>query len=555
MPEITAVKANSVTIDNEKSLTLTVIVPVYNVAPWISECVTSILAQDIDSMEVLIVDDGSTDGTVELLTEFAAGDSRIQVVTGASKGSAASRNLGVRMARGDYLVFADGDDIVPAGAYRNLIRALDESGSDLAAGNFLTFDMKQVKSRQNDIPIYGTRRTDLTLEDEPRLLRDRVCWNKLFRRTFWLEHNIEFADSIRSNDIFAVVRALSLATIEIIPDIVYLYRKRPGASSMTAKRGDLVSLQQHMVQERACVEYLAVASSPAVQAVNAAVVLHFSLWDHVISLVQRIPAPNEDRAFVAALYAEILWFVDDAGKAVWEGLPRPAKWLYSLIRADRLDLMPALPLFGNKARQAEMLAEMTVTIHTYLQLRAAVEPDVHDLFARVIRERLYPALLETALEDPDLFAERAAFLLEVQRALVARARLAPDAVKIVDFIGAGKLDKARARAILQRVGGLVASADPAGRGSVRLDVTTGAAVPDGISISLGTLHARRPANRLARTREFTVSPKSDSGAVAASYRVSSQGVDPERGWKLHVDVQVGEAQIRYLLRQPAAVSS
>lgn len=547
MHEVTGARSEGEPIPSAASPSISVIVPVFNVAPWISECVTSILAQNIESMEILIIDDGSTDGTLDLLAKYADADHRIQVIAGAGRGSAASRNLGVRLGRGEYLVFADGDDIVPADAYRNLVAALDESGSDLAVGNFLTFDTMQAKSRDNDLSIYGTRRTELTLEDEPQLLRDRVCWNKLFRREFWIAHNIQFADSIRSNDIFAVVTALSLATIEIVPDIVYLYRKRPGASSMTAQRGDLVSLQQHMVQERACVEYLARVSSKTVQEVNAAVVLQYSLWDHVVSLAQRIPAPQEDANFVAALYREILWFVDDAGSALWQDLSRSAKWLYRLIRADRLDLMPALPLFGNKVRHAAMVEESTITLDTYLKLRSAVEPDVHDLFARIIRERLYPALLESAIEETELFTDRALFLLEVQRALVARARLAPDVLKVVDFIGAGKLDKARVRAIVNSIGGLDVEVTRARSGAAQLAVSTTASIPEHIDLSLGTLHARRPSTRFIRAREFDLPALDSSDSALAVYRVPSHSIDPARDWKLLVDVTIGTATIRYRL--------
>jgi glycosyltransferase involved in cell wall biosynthesis len=531
-----------------------VVVPVFNVAPWITECVSSILAQGIQTMEVLIVDDGSTDGTVELLGEFAAADSRVKIIQGAGGGSAASRNLGVSIARGTYLVFADGDDIVPAGAYVNLIRALDESGSDLAVGNFLTFDMKQAKSRQRDLKIYGERRSDLTLEDEPKLLRDRVVWNKLFRRQWWLDHNILFADSIRSNDIFAVTKALALATIEIIPDIVYLYRKRPGPTSMTARRGDLESLRQHMIQERLCVEFLARATSLNVQETYGTVVLEFSLWDHLISLVQRVPAPQENAAEIAALYSDVLWFVDAAGEKVWETLPRPAKWLYRLIKADRLDLVPALPAFGNKVRHAEMAAACTITIHWYLQLRTAVEPDVYDLFARIIREQLYPALLDVAVEQPELFEARAAILVEVQRSLVARARLATDTIKVVDFIAAGKPEKARARAILQRLGGLVVEARP-GRTSTELSLRTKRPVPQVVDLRFGDLHTRRPSSPLRRARVSSIGPAAPLTGALAIYKVSPKSLDPVRNWTLHVDVTVNGATFRYRVSDSKPVSA
>nr|BFF13335.1 hypothetical protein GCM10025699_46380 [Microbacterium flavescens] len=95
---------------------LSVVVPVHNVGPWIEQCLTSILDQDVSSMEVIVVDDHSTDDTVERILAVAGDDPRLRLITAPPRrGGAHARNRGVDLAVGEFLVFADGDDLVPRG--------------------------------------------------------------------------------------------------------------------------------------------------------------------------------------------------------------------------------------------------------------------------------------------------------------------------------------------------------------------------------------------------------------------------------------------------------
>ncbi len=113
---------------------LSVVVPAYQVADWLAESLASVLDQSFRDLEVVVVDDGSTDGTGDLADQVAAGDSRVRVVHQANAGLGAARNVGVEHATGELLAFADSDDLVMPGAYERMVGSLDASGSDLVIG-------------------------------------------------------------------------------------------------------------------------------------------------------------------------------------------------------------------------------------------------------------------------------------------------------------------------------------------------------------------------------------------------------------------------------------
>src|SRR4029079_3458068 len=109
------------TIHNDASPSVSVIVPVFNKAPFIRECAESILAQSLHDLEVIFIDDGSQDESPELLENIAKLDCRVRVITNPSNiGAGAARNIGIEVAAGDYVQFTDADDILPIYALERL---------------------------------------------------------------------------------------------------------------------------------------------------------------------------------------------------------------------------------------------------------------------------------------------------------------------------------------------------------------------------------------------------------------------------------------------------
>ena len=116
---------------------VSVIVPIYNVEPFLRDCLDSLRAQTYTDLQVLMVDDGSTDGCAAIAEEFAAADSRFTLIRQANAGLSAARNVAVPQAKGEYLAFVDSDDVLAAHAYELLVQAL-AGGADFASGGGAT---------------------------------------------------------------------------------------------------------------------------------------------------------------------------------------------------------------------------------------------------------------------------------------------------------------------------------------------------------------------------------------------------------------------------------
>jgi CDP-glycerol glycerophosphotransferase len=113
---------------------ISVVVPFYNNADVLEDCLRSIAGQTVTSLQVIMVDDGSTDGGGELARAWAAADPRFTLIQSPNGGPGKARNLGIEHARGDFLAFVDGDDMLPPHAYEVMLHTLESSGSDFVSG-------------------------------------------------------------------------------------------------------------------------------------------------------------------------------------------------------------------------------------------------------------------------------------------------------------------------------------------------------------------------------------------------------------------------------------
>lgn len=285
---------------------LSVVVPARNSASWIGELLESLLAQDVDSAEYIVVDNASTDETSELVAGLSALDARIRVVTSLAGSAAGARNEGVACATGEYLAFADADDLVPAGAHRALLESLAASGSDMAIGDHLKFSPTRTWSPTQRWYSFGTRRSAVRPDEVPELISGRACWNRMFRRRFWDEAGLTFPEIPSVDDIEPMTRAFVVAErIDVVDHTVYLYRDREDGHAIS-KRADLSTTMRYLEQEVVCAAL--VRDSPSLAAAHASVVLDADGWAHLarFSSGSWTPADIEElRPFVAALVAAI----------------------------------------------------------------------------------------------------------------------------------------------------------------------------------------------------------------------------------------------------------
>lgn len=260
---------------------LSVVVTAHNVVEWLDETLFSILRQDVDTIEVILVDDHSSDEIDGVLDRFA-GDRRLVVIDAIDRGGANARDVGAAVAAGTFIVFADGDDLVPDGAYRALLESLEQSGSDVAIGNFNKFSPSEIWRPTRRWGVFDEQRTHVNLRDAPDLIRGRAVWNKVFRREFWVETGVTFPEVPRSNDIVPMTRALLAAEhIDIVDRDVYLYRDRPGRSSMTSQSSSTAGLVSYLTQELECVRLIRADGDAGLLATMTALVVSADGWAHL----------------------------------------------------------------------------------------------------------------------------------------------------------------------------------------------------------------------------------------------------------------------------------
>ncbi len=135
---------------------VSLIIPVYNTVNYLRRCLESAVSQTYKNMEIICVDDGSTDGSEKIVDEFAARDRRVVVVHQVNRGESHARNTGLRIASGDYIGFMDCDDWIEPDMYETLVRALEEAEADMAIAGFYREFEEAGKSRitvQNEKPV------------------------------------------------------------------------------------------------------------------------------------------------------------------------------------------------------------------------------------------------------------------------------------------------------------------------------------------------------------------------------------------------------------------
>jgi CDP-glycerol glycerophosphotransferase len=230
------------------SARISVVVPVYNVAAYLEECLESIAQQTFTDLEVVMVDDGSTDESPQIAERFASRDPRFRLVEQANAGLGAARNTGTSHASGEFLVFADSDDVVPRHAYEFLVCALDETGSDFASGNVRRLTAHGTQRASFLARTFGRTRLRTHITRFPRLLADRTAWNKLFRRSFWDRHGLRFPVGVYYEDTPVTIPAHYLArSVDVIEQTVYLWRVREGSDlSITQRRTETKTLRDRV---------------------------------------------------------------------------------------------------------------------------------------------------------------------------------------------------------------------------------------------------------------------------------------------------------------------
>lgn len=216
---------------------ISIIIPVYNVAPYLKTCVASVLQQTHKDLELILVDDGSTDGSEELCEKLANGDKRIRVVHQSNQGLSAARNTGINHATGDYLAFLDGDDeyIIKDGL-QQLASIAEQNLPDVIL--FQAVDVYPTK--QTTRPAYDTKwiAQHTPVEVFERLVSTQrfqmsACF-QLVSRHFLIGHNLLFEKGLLSEDVDWSLRLWKqVSSVRACNIPMYAYKHREGSITTT----------------------------------------------------------------------------------------------------------------------------------------------------------------------------------------------------------------------------------------------------------------------------------------------------------------------------------
>lgn len=218
---------------------ISIIIPVYNVEEYVTKCVRSVLSQTYEDLDVIIVDDGSTDGCPELCDGFARGDSRVRVIHKANGGLSDARNVGLDVTRGAYIGFVDSDDWVEPDMFARLAESIQTAGADISVCNFSYEREKATADYPASMPAEAVqsgcildRRSAMKLLLEDKVVQNYV-WNKLYRAELW--DGVRFPVGQAFEDVNTTWKVFERADFVVVDSWVgYRYRVRAG-SIVTSK--------------------------------------------------------------------------------------------------------------------------------------------------------------------------------------------------------------------------------------------------------------------------------------------------------------------------------
>ena len=221
---------------------ISVIIPIYNAESYLKECLRSVLSQDYTDLQIILVNDGSTDDSLTIADSFARNDTRIMLLSQNNRGQAAARNRALEKATGEWIAFVDADDKLQPGYFSTLLSHIN----NLPDCDIIQLGYRHLYKNNNlsdcDIIQLGYRHllNNDTLS-EPQFPKHNYLyttpWSHFYKRSYLKNHNIRFPEGMVYEDVVFTVRCWQHnPKIEFVPYAGYLYRENP--KSTTSQKRD-----------------------------------------------------------------------------------------------------------------------------------------------------------------------------------------------------------------------------------------------------------------------------------------------------------------------------
>ena len=232
----------------KKQIDVSVIVPIYNVEEFLGECLDSLRRQGDINLEVIMIDDGSTDSSGELADRYAEAYPNFVCVHIPNGGLGHARNLGVSKANGKYITFMDSDDIIPDNTYAKMFRMAEKNGSELTICNVERFSSSFTKLSNLHNRLFRDTVAVTHISEKPDLINDTIACNKLILKEFYDRNGFSFPEGIVYEDIPVTIPMHILCNkVSMMAEVGYRWRVRDGATkSITQKTVAMKNLKDRL---------------------------------------------------------------------------------------------------------------------------------------------------------------------------------------------------------------------------------------------------------------------------------------------------------------------
>lgn len=221
---------------------ISIIMPVYNVSKYLQKCLDSIVEQSLKDIEIICVDDGSTDNSLDILKEYEKKDERFVIVSQENMGQGIARNKGLKISNGKYVLFIDPDDWINVNALEEVYNFAEEKSANIVRFDYKVYDEYSKKTREISFDEIIKENFDYVIEDKSaynyKMFKSGCMsklglsvWEFLYNRQFILDNEIMFSPSRRGEDhLFSIGATLCADKIYYLKKYLYFYRVRPGSA-------------------------------------------------------------------------------------------------------------------------------------------------------------------------------------------------------------------------------------------------------------------------------------------------------------------------------------
>lgn len=286
------------------NLKFSIIVPIYNTEKYLKECIDSVLKQDFENYELILVDDGSPDNSPKICDEYAEKDKKVKVVHKPNGGLSDARNCGIKEAAGEYIIFLDSDDFIHENSLEKIAKTCEEKNADIIFLKGFKFfdDNSETQELDEDLNMDTLKNKEEIFNyiTSLRKFPGSAC-TKTFRREFILTNELFFEKGLLSEDIEWMIRALKAAKTIASNNTPYYYYRQNRAGSIT-----------HTVKARNVNSLIGIIKKYAVQKPETKAdecINHFLAYEYIILLANNLSLSKEEKTKVTENIYEYKWIL------------------------------------------------------------------------------------------------------------------------------------------------------------------------------------------------------------------------------------------------------